>query len=175
MPISGYTATLKNNTVNSLIYLDVVPGTVCTWSGWGMLPDLVTPDPNWTNASNWTATPANGNMLTFPATGLQQYSCFNNSTLDNVGLVTFDSGGSYTIGGNALKLNVGILNNSAYTTWGLNSQVNTTGTDELLLTSNAGCYLNMTGTLSGTNGIAASGGGYVTIAPPRATTPSPET
>src|SRR5205814_1714923 len=70
---------------------------------------------NWTTAANWTAnlnSPGSGDTIHFA--GSTRVTPFNdNGSVVQLNQILFDSGaGSFTLGGNALTLTGGIVNNS---------------------------------------------------------------
>jgi (2Fe-2S) ferredoxin len=73
-----------------------------TWDGGGF-------DSNWTNAANWTddTAPVAGDDLVFPAAALQQSNNNNFFILTSFNSITVD-GGTYTFGGNPIRLAHGL-------------------------------------------------------------------
>lgn len=96
----------------------------------------------WNSAANWSLAPVDGDMLTF--SGTAQQNIYNDSNLPSVGLVTFNNGG-FTLTGNSLKLNAGIVS-SGCNTWG----IDTTLTANQTINSKSG-VLTVSGSID-TNG-----------------------
>ena len=142
-----------------------------TWDGGS------TTDSNWVTAMNWNpdTMPVKGSAIIF--TGANRQANFNNSSLTNVGLVTFDNGG-FNISGNALTLNAGIVSTDN-NTWGINSTLylpqsftslsgtltvsgNVNNNGNLLTLDGPGDHL-ISGAISGTGGLTKSGSGTSTL------------
>jgi autotransporter-associated beta strand protein len=89
-----------------------------TWDGGGT-------DTNWTTAANWVgdAAPVAGDDLVFPANALQFTTNNNYFILTNFNSITID--GSYTIGGNPLRLAGGLTVNSG--TQAINTAISLSG------------------------------------------------
>ncbi len=141
-----------------------------TWDGGGTTDNWITL-PNW----NPDTMPVTGSALVF--TGTLRRSNVNNSSLDNVGLVTFVNGG-FNISGNLLTLNAGIASTDD-NTWAINSTLgysqsftslsgtltisgNVNNNGKLLTVDGPGNHL-ISGAISGTGGLTKSGSGTSTL------------
>ena len=149
--------------------LVVVSNPPCVWNGGGA-------NGNWNTAANWTGTaPTNGQSLTFQGTVRQANT---NNLLTTVGQVVFTNGG-FTLRGNALTLQWGLLSLVGNNTWAINttmgaaqSFVSSNGTLTVSGTvNNAGYGLTLdgagsnllSGVLSGAGGLVKNGTGSSAI------------
>jgi autotransporter-associated beta strand protein/probable HAF family extracellular repeat protein len=141
-----------------------------TWDGGGTTNNWIT-TPNW-DPDNM---PVKGSAIIF--TGTNRQTNVNNSTLTNLGLVTFNNGG-FNISGNALALNAGIVS-TGDNTWAINSTLpysqsfislsgkltisgNVNNSGNLLTVDGPGNHL-ISGAISGTGGLTKSGSGTLTL------------
>ena len=132
---------------------------------------------NWTTQINWNydTAPVKGIAIIF--TGVNRQTNVNNSSLTNVGLVTFANGG-FNISGNQLILNAGIVS-TGDNTWAINSTLgysqsftslsgtltvsgNVNNNGKLLTVDGPGSHL-ISGAISGTGGLTKSGPGDLTL------------
>lgn len=121
-----------NLAVNGTISVAAAGSSV--WNGGGA-------NGNWNTSANWTngSVPANGNILTFQGTVRQSNT---NNTLTSAGQVIFTNGG-FTIAGNALTLQWGLVNRAGNNTWAIPT---TLGLAQSLVSSNGA--LTVSGTVN---------------------------
>ncbi|MBL8182790.1 MAG: VCBS repeat-containing protein [Blastocatellia bacterium] len=143
-------------------------GATKTWTGAGG-------DANWGTAANWTPSgvPAANDDLVFPVTALQQSNNNNTSVLTTYRSITVE-GGTYTIGGNLLRLTNGLTVNGGTQTFNFPLTLsapqtiasNNSGTATILilsigsnLTTIDGSGIVGIGLISGNGGIIKNGPG----------------
>ncbi|MBN8456414.1 MAG: tandem-95 repeat protein [Verrucomicrobia bacterium] len=119
------------------------------WNGGGS-------DNLWGTAGNWNGVlPTSGQVLTFAGTARQSAS---NNLLNSVGRIVFGNGG-FSLSGNAVALQWGLLNQTGNNTWG----IATTLAVPQPFTSNSGT-LTVSGTVANSgNALTLDGAGNITI------------
>ncbi len=143
-------------------------GATKTWTGSGA-------DANWGTAANWTPSgaPVANDDLVFPVTGLQQ-SNNNNTTLFTTYRSITVEGGTYTFGGNLIRLSNGLIVNSGTQTFNIGITLSAPqtfladngGTATIVLLSVGSNLLTIDGAgivgiglISGTGGVVKNGSG----------------
>jgi hypothetical protein len=118
-------------------------------------------DANWSNGANWSYghAPNPGDDLTFPATSTILATNNDLASGINITAITF-LGSGYTLSGNAITIGEILCGSSVVgsNTIALPMTVNTT-----IVVGTAACTLDLSGVISGSGGILATGGGPVIL------------
>ncbi|HEU5069971.1 MAG TPA: autotransporter-associated beta strand repeat-containing protein [Verrucomicrobiae bacterium] len=149
--------------------ISITTNGLSVWDGGGA-------NANWSTPANWTASlPANGDSLVFQG-ALRPGN--NNDLLSGVGQVVFNNGG-FTLTGNAVSLQWGLVNQTGNNNWGISatlaapqSFVSSNGTLTLSGAINNGGYdltldgagsQSISGVISGSGRLMKNGPGTVSI------------
>src|ERR1044071_734538 len=134
------------------------PATSLTWSGGGS-------SGNWSDSGNWglAGTPANGDILIFPAAQPRLNNTNNIASLTLNQIRFVGAGGDYAIFGNAITLTNGIEATNSPGINVLSNNIILGSPGDFVVNVATGAKLFLGGTLSGSVGLIKTGGGTNTL------------